>query len=125
MTADDFREMALGLDGVVERAHMGHPDFRANGRIFATLQADERRGMVQLKPEEQRELLRSHPDVFTPASGAWGRGGSTMVQLSIADRSVVRGAMILAWEHTAEKPPPKRRAPASRKPAARRSTKRR
>ena len=125
MTADDFRQMALGLDGVVERAHMGHPDFRANGRIFATLQADERRGMVQLKPEEQRELLRSHPDVFTPASGVWGRGGSTMVLLSIADRSVVRGAMILAWEHSAEKPPPRRRAPASRKPAARRSTKRR
>ena len=122
MTADDFRQMALGLDGVVERAHIGHPDFRANGRIFATLQADERRGMVQLKPEEQRELLRSHPDVFAPASGAWGRGGSL---LSIADRSVFRGAMILAWEHSAEKPPPRRRAPASRKPAARRSTKRR
>ena len=35
MTDDDFRDLALGLDGVVEGAHMGHPDFRVNNRIFA------------------------------------------------------------------------------------------
>jgi hypothetical protein len=37
MTLNGFRRMALDLAGVVESAHMGHPDFRVGGRIFATL----------------------------------------------------------------------------------------
>ena len=37
LTADQFRDLALQMEGAVEGAHMAHPDFRANGRIFATL----------------------------------------------------------------------------------------
>ena len=37
VTADDFRELALSLEDATEKSHMGHPDFRANGRIFSTL----------------------------------------------------------------------------------------
>ena len=38
-SADDFRRIALSFPGAEERAHMGHPDFRVGGRIFATLHA--------------------------------------------------------------------------------------
>jgi hypothetical protein len=108
MTADDFRDIALSMQGAIEGAHMGHPDFRVNGKIFATLQADEQRGMVKVAPEEQKVLLREHPKAFTPASGAWGRQGCTMVQLDAAGAATVRGAMILAWEGTTATPPSKR-----------------
>ena len=37
MTAEDFRRLALSLAGATEGAHMGHPDFRANGGVFASL----------------------------------------------------------------------------------------
>jgi len=37
MDAADFRRIALSLDGAEENSHMGSPDFRVNGRIFATL----------------------------------------------------------------------------------------
>lgn len=37
MTVEEFRKTALALPDVEERAHMGHPDFRVAGRIFATL----------------------------------------------------------------------------------------
>ena len=104
MTADDFREIVLEMEGAVEKAHMGHPDFRAGGRIFASLQADERTAMVKLTPEEQQEFMATAPAVFVPASGAWGRQGCTMVSLAAADRRTVRGAVQLAWEHVMEKP---------------------
>jgi hypothetical protein len=104
MTGDDFRELALAHQGVVEGAHMGHPDFRANGRIFATLQADERTGMVKVEPDEQALLLRDHPGVFTPAAGAWGRQGCTLVRLEAATPRVVRPAMLLAWQEVMAKP---------------------
>ena len=100
MTPKDFRRIALGMQGAVEGEHMAHPDFRANGRIFATLAPDARWGMVTLTPEQQQELVRADPETFVPASGAWGRGGCTMVQLATADRDTVGEAMTLAWQGT-------------------------
>ena len=37
MTEAGYRKIALGFDGAEERSHMGHPDFRVGGRLFATL----------------------------------------------------------------------------------------
>jgi hypothetical protein len=91
------------MSGAVEGAHMGHPDFRANGRIFATLHADGRHGMVKLTPEQQREYIHEHPGVFTPESGAWGRQGCTRVRLDAVDAETLGEAMTLAWQNTARK----------------------
>jgi hypothetical protein len=98
MTPDDFREIVLTLDGAVEGAHMKHPDFRANGRIFASLHSDDRFGMVKLTPDEQAVLLRQHPKTFEPSAGAWGRQGCTNVKLATADKRAVRSAVRLAWD---------------------------
>lgn len=99
MTASQFRRIALGMAGAVEGAHMNHPDFRAaNGRIFATLNEDETRGMASLTAQQQAEFVRRAPDVFVPAAGAWGRGGSTMIVLANADSEIVGEAVTLAWQ---------------------------
>jgi hypothetical protein len=82
---------------------MGHPDFRVRGKIFATLGPDESWGMVKLTPEQQSDHLRAAPDSFRPASGAWGRKGSTIVSLEPADARTVQGALLLAWRNTAPK----------------------
>jgi hypothetical protein len=110
MTATDFRRLLLDLEGVEERAHMGHPDFRLNGRIFASLHTQDRFGMVKLSPEEQREVMRGAPGVFSPSSGAWGRQGCTNVLLAAATPAVVRGAVILAWQAAAARPPSRARS---------------
>jgi hypothetical protein len=104
MTADAFRRIALSLPEAVESAHMGHPDFRVRNKIFATLGApDEKWGMVKLSPEQQREWMRNDPASFVPASGAWGRGGATRVNLRSAKSVAVRAAMICAWLNVAPK----------------------
>jgi hypothetical protein len=98
MTANTFRRIALGMDGAVEGAHMGHPDFRANGRIFATLQPGNTRGMVKLTPEQQQQFIADHPSMFSPEAGAWGRQGCTRVRLDAANEETVGEAMTLAWQ---------------------------
>jgi hypothetical protein len=98
MTAKDFRRIALGMEDAVEGSHMDHPDFRANGKIFATIHADNQQGMVKLTPEQQERFMRENPGMFTPAAGAWGRGGSTMVIFAAATEDVVGEAMTLAWQ---------------------------
>ena len=114
MTPDDFRALALGLDGAIERAHMGHPDFRANGRIFATLHADDEWGMVKLAPEEQKEFIRSYQGTFVPSSGAWGRQGCTNVRLATVDTATLRTALLLACEKTLKAPSRRQKRPSGR-----------
>jgi hypothetical protein len=105
ITADVFRRLALDMQDAIEGAHMGHPDFRANGRIFATLHTGDQFGMVKLTPEEQQEFIRTSPGMFIPSSGAWGRQGCTNVRLEAADKATVRAAMNLAWQQAVSKPP--------------------
>jgi hypothetical protein len=105
------------MQGAVEASHMNHPDFRVNGRIFATLHSNDRFGMVALTPEVQQEFLRASPTAFEPSSGAWGRQGCTNVRLEAADVATVRPAMILAWEAKSAMPPPRTRKPKATPPA--------
>src|SRR5262245_23589354 len=95
--------MALALDGAVEAAHMGHPDFRAHGRIFATLRSDGLHGMVKLTPEQQERFI-AESNAFMPESGAWGRQGCTRVALADADEEAVGEALTLAWRNSAASP---------------------
>jgi len=101
VTAKDFRRIALGMEGAVEASHMNHPDFRVNGKIFATIHADHVQGMVKLTPEQQDRFMREHPAMFHPAAGAWGRGGSTMVTFAHATDDAVGEAMTMAWQNLA------------------------
>ena len=104
MTPNEFRELALSFLEAIESAHMRHPDFRVGGRIFATLgYPNEKSATVKLSPDEQKEFVGSHPGVFQPAKGAWGRQGSTIVHLPSATIDVVREALIAAWRNTAPK----------------------
>jgi|SRR4051812_32031490 hypothetical protein len=103
MKESDFRRIALGMKGATERAHMDHPDFRVNGRIFATLHHDRRHGMVRLTPEQQRTFLRDDPGAFTAEAGAWGRQGCTAVSFAAVDEDTLGEALTLAWRNVAEK----------------------
>ena len=111
MTPNDFRRIALGMHGAVEGEHMAHPDFRANGRIFATIAPGATKGMVALTPDQQRQFMDADPRTFVPAAGAWGRGGATMVQFASADSETVGEAMTFAWQGAMNRPAAKRKAP--------------
>ena len=101
MTVNEFRALALSFPETEESSHMGHPDFRVGGKIFATIAPDGIRGMAKLTPVQQETLLRIAPTTFEPASGAWGRRGATMIQLDDADEKDVRHALNAAWRNTA------------------------
>jgi hypothetical protein len=105
MTAERFRRMALALKDSIERTHMGHPDFRVNGRIFATLHPDMKSGMVSLTPEQQQEFM-SRDSAFAPENGAWGRQGSTRVTLADVGEEILGEALTLARRNAVEKGPP-------------------
>ena len=101
---------------------MGHPDFRVNGRIFASLNDDETRGMVILTPEQQETFVREYPAVFQPESGAWGRAGCTRVHLDLVDEETLGEAATLAWQNGVRKGPTRSKGKRAAKRAAPRAT---
>lgn len=104
MTPAQFRRIALKLPEVTEMSHMGHPDFRVSGKIFATLgYPDDSYGVVMVSPQDQDLLVRSDPKVFAPVTGSWGRAGSTTVSLKQAKSRAVASALETAWRRRASK----------------------
>ncbi len=120
MDADDFRRIALSLEGAEESSHMGQPDFRVGGRIFATLaSAHQGYGNLMLTLEQQAAFVEELPEVFLPIAGGWGRMGMTHIRLASAHEDVLADALHTAWKLRVEKnrktkSGQKRRAPAAR-----------
>lgn len=103
---DQFRAIACSLPGAIESAHMGHPDFRVGGRIFATLSGEAiGRGVLKLTPEQQAEFVAELPEVFEPVQGGWGRMGMTYLVLARADDETMRGGLVTAHRNIAAKSP--------------------
>ena len=104
MNAEDFRRIALSMEGAEEGAHMGSPDFRVGGRIFATLASQNQGyGNLMLSAEEQAAFVEEQPEVFLPIPGGWGRMGMTHIRLGAASRVVLAGALRAAWKLRVEK----------------------
>jgi hypothetical protein len=104
MNANDFRRIALSLDGAEESSHMGQPDFRVDSRIFATLASQHLGyGNVKLTPEQQAAFVEELPEVFLPVHGGWGRMGMTHIRLAAASEDVLEGALRTAWKLRVEK----------------------
>jgi hypothetical protein len=99
MNVADFRRIALSLEGVEESSHMGSPDFRVGGRIFATLASQSQGyGNLKLTPELQTAFVAEQPNIFVPIAGGWGQMGMTHVRLSEANEDVLTGALRAAWK---------------------------
>ena len=104
MNAADFRRIALSLDGAEEGSHMGSPDFRVGGRIFATLASQEQGyGNLILTPDQQADFVKERPDLFAPVAGGWGRMGATHIRLDNSDEDALAGALRTAWRLRIEK----------------------
>jgi hypothetical protein len=104
MNANHFRRIALSLPGAEESSHMGQPDFRVGGRIFATLASEkEGYGNLMLTREQQALFVEELPKVFLPIKGGWGRMGMTHIRLAAANQDVLTGALRTAWQLGVEK----------------------
>lgn len=103
MKSTEFRKIALSFEGAIESAHMNHPDFRVNNKIFASLgKPDEEWGMVKLTPEQQASFVQSDSEVFKPCNGAWGKRGYTNIYLPQVKKGVVKVALQTAFENVVD-----------------------
>ena len=100
-TAAQARRIFLEQPQAEESAHMGHPDFRVNGKIFATLTPDGKTAMVRPSIADQTAALQVSPEALTLKY--WGKMPYLEVELRRADLGLLRALARAAWRNRAPK----------------------
>ena len=101
---EEVAKTALGLPETAQGQHHGIPDFRVRGKVFCTARANERLMMVKLPLEIQTAVMSGHPGAITPAAGAWGRNGATLVRTDLIPDGLLADLIVSAWRHVAPGP---------------------
>jgi hypothetical protein len=101
LTVSNARQIILSTPGEEQHQHHGHPDFRVNNKIFATLWPIERRAVVKIAPADQKVLLKSSPKVFS--TNAWSKHGWTNVHLQHINSTLFRQLVQDSWRAVAPK----------------------
>ena len=103
-SVEQLAAIALALPETAQGQHFDTPDFRVRGRIFCTARTGEPLAMVKLPQEVQTAVTTLHPEAISPAAGAWGRAGSTLVRVDLILPDLLADLIVSAWRNVA---PPK------------------
>jgi len=86
-TTQDFRRIALSLEGVEEYSHAGFPAFHVGGRKFASLASQtEGYGNLMLTLEQQGAFVRA-AEVFATTVKRWSQGKNINQKITYVYRS--------------------------------------
>ncbi|MBT2364558.1 MmcQ/YjbR family DNA-binding protein [Streptomyces sp. ISL-10] len=103
-TADDVRKIALALPGAMEKLSWGMPTFRleAGGRIFASLDDDDRVMGVKCPKEDREELITAEPEKFFLRAGHDDNYAWIRVRLgALEDEAELSAILRDAWRQAA------------------------
>ncbi|UYQ65811.1 MmcQ/YjbR family DNA-binding protein [Streptomyces peucetius] len=103
-TADDVRRIALALPGALEKLAWGMPTFRLEerGRIFASLDDDDRVMGVKCPKEERAELIAAEPAKFFLREGHDDHYAWLRVRLeALEDDDELRAILLDSWRQAA------------------------
>ena len=98
MTGDEFREMALEFQGTETVAHFERVGFKVSKRrMFTTYFEPDNTANIFLTPEEQKAFCRMDKKNIYPVPNKWGEKGVTTFVLDQVDASIVREALLSAY----------------------------
>lgn len=98
VSVDDFRKLALALDGVTEEPHFDRTSFRANKKIVATLDVKSQLVCLMLDEIQQSIFCAFDPSVIYPVPNKWGKQGATYVELKRVRKDILRAALNDAYK---------------------------
>jgi hypothetical protein len=100
MALSDFRRIALSMPETEETNGMGYPNFRTGRKSFAAI--EDSMAVIRLTRDQQARFVATAPEVFAPDSSGWGKLGTTVIRLEVADETTVQVAVATAWSNVAD-----------------------
>jgi hypothetical protein len=95
------RKIILSMPESEELEHHGHPDFRVNNKIFATLWPAEARAVLKIRFNNDSDWVKCSPEALSVI--AWGKQRWTNVNLLHANVEMFRQLVEEAWFAVAPK----------------------
>ena len=92
-----FRQLALSFDQVTEQPHFDKSSFRIKQKIFATSDTAKRTASLKLPETDQSIYCLVRPVICIPATGAWGKQGWTIFDLTKVSKSIFSEALKKAY----------------------------
>jgi hypothetical protein len=103
ITIKEFRKLALSFTETVELPHFEKTSFRVRKKIFVTLSEPEKKICLKLPVAGQDLFSRLDDTVIYPVPNKWGKQGWTFIHLDKVRKSMLKDAMILAYNGVAPK----------------------
>jgi predicted DNA-binding protein (MmcQ/YjbR family) len=103
-----FRKTANSFDQVSEEPHFHKTSFRVKGKIFATLDTVTKQATLKLSAADQSVYCLMRPSFANVATGAWGKQGWTLINLTKAPKQIVTEALQKAYAQVIPKANPKK-----------------
>jgi hypothetical protein len=97
VSLDAVRKLSLSFPGAVEMPHFEKPSFRIKKKIFATLDAPNKRCVVKLAPIDQSTFCSYDEKIIYPIKGAWGKQGWTIIELKKVPKKILEDALITSY----------------------------
>ena len=93
---ETFRSIALAFKEVTEQPHFEKTSFRVRKKIFATVEATQRKAVLNL-PEIDQSVFCLMGTIFQAVPGAWGKKGWTEVDLEEVPYEILQDALTIAF----------------------------
>jgi hypothetical protein len=92
-----IRNLALSFPDTSESPHFDKASFRYKKKIFATLAEKKQHLVLKLSPADQSVYIDYDDTIFSPATGAWGKQGWTIIDMKKVRKDMAKDAMKLAY----------------------------
>jgi predicted DNA-binding protein (MmcQ/YjbR family) len=112
ISAITFRKTTNSFEQVSEQPHFHKTSFRVKGKIFATLDQLKNQATLKLTAADQSVYCLIRPSFASAATGAWGKQGWTLIDLTKAPKQLVIEALTKAYTQVAPKSKAKKISPA-------------
>ena len=103
VTIETFRKLALSFPDAFESPHFHKTSFRANKKIFSTLDQNKNLAVLKLSLIDQSVFCDMNKKAFYPVHGAWGKQGFTYADLKRVKLIVLKDALNCAYKTIALK----------------------
>ncbi|KQM69614.1 hypothetical protein ASE74_06405 [Pedobacter sp. Leaf216] len=103
MEAQTFISHCLSFEEVIEVPHFEKRSFQINKKIFATLDVKQNKATFKLSAIDQSVFYDFNPISIQRATGAWGKQGWTIFNLTELKDEMIIDALTLSYCNVAPK----------------------
>ena len=97
VSLETVRKLSLAFPEAVEMPHFEKASFRVKKKIFATLDAKNKRCVVKLSPLDQSTFCSYNEKIIYAIKGAWGKQGWTIIELKHVPKKLLEDLLITSY----------------------------